>query len=106
MSGREMLETTGVPVLKRRGLRYDARERARAVEYARRRLGQGTSKRAIAGELGIAAPTLERWMAVSAFVPVELVEPSRGSVVVHGPAGLRVEGLSLVEIAELWRRLA
>ncbi len=106
MSGRELEKwTSGAPKLVRRGRRYDATARASAVEYARRQLEDGASKAAIARALGTTAPTLDKWMKAAVFVPVEVMEAPPRAVVVHGPAGIRIEGLSVVELAELVRRL-
>lgn len=106
MSDRSITRVTAAPALQRQGRRYVARERARAVEYARGRLGDGAPLKGIARELGISVSTLERWMRVCAFVPVEVPTAPTRAFVVHGPAGLRIEGLALADLAELVRRLA
>jgi hypothetical protein len=98
-----MVRTTG------RGRPYPAEHRARAVEYARARRSEGIGVDRIACELGLARGTLEKWLRRGDFVAVEIVEPNpieRGHWDVHGPRGLRIEGVSLDEVVELWRRLA
>ena len=90
--------------------------RVAAVEYRQDREREGAALREVAGELGVSAISLERWSRRSAeretsFRAIELVgEPMRRAsavvVVVHGPRGLRIEGLTVVEIAELVERLS
>jgi len=85
-----------------------------AVEYFRRRRAAGTSLAAISRELGVKRHTLVGWTAAPEvpaaprFVPVSVVAdaPAASKVVVHGPGGVRVEGLDLAGVAELLRRLA
>jgi hypothetical protein len=66
-------------------------------------------------ELGIPRRSLKLWSAAprpsgsARFVavtvaPSEAAPPSR--IVVHGPGGLRIEGLDLAGLADLVRRLA
>lgn len=90
--------------------RYPEALRQRVVAHVRDRRARGASLRQLADELGVAAPTLVRWAEPRpAFRPV-LVEPTPqaapGHLVMHGPGGLRVEGLTLEQAAELLRRLA
>lgn len=90
--------------------RYPEALRQRVVTHVRDRRARGASLRQLADELGLAVPTLVRWGGPPpAFRPV-LVEPAPraapGHLVVHGPGGLRVEGLTLDEAVELVRRLA
>jgi hypothetical protein len=46
-------------------------------------------------------------VAPAAFCEVEIVAPraSASTLVVHGPSGLRVEGATITDIAELFQRL-
>jgi transposase len=80
----------------------------------------------IAKELGIREKLLIRWRweergveqpargvqssndGQATLLPVRLAgrASSRGSLTVHGPGGLRAEGLSVDEVAELFRRFA
>jgi hypothetical protein len=63
-------------------------------------------------ELAVRRDTLLAWAgptvaaAKPRFVPVAVVEERAGRIVVHGPHGVRVEGLDLAGVAELLRRLA
>jgi transposase-like protein len=97
------------------GRRYPPAVRQLAVEYFRRRRAAGATLASISRELGVKRHTLVGWTAapeVAAeaprFVPVHVVAdaPVELGIVVHGPGGLRVEGLDLAGVAELLRRLA
>jgi hypothetical protein len=101
-------ERTGV------GRPYPEALRATAVEYRREREREGAALCEVARELGVSAVSLERWSRRSperetSFRAIELVgEPMRRAspAVVHGPRGLRIEGLTVSEIAELIERLS
>ncbi|HYD41622.1 MAG TPA: hypothetical protein VEB43_12410 [Anaeromyxobacter sp.] len=96
------------------GRRYPREARRMAAEYFRRRRAVGAATSAISRELGVKRHTLAAWVAAEApggparFVPVSVVPdaatPAR--LVVHGPGGVRVEGLDVAGVAELLRRLA
>jgi transposase len=96
------------------GRPYPAHLRAQVLAHVERRRRAGIALEAVATELGVAATTLRKWQrtatstAPPAFCEVEIVAPSAppSALVVHGPAGLRIEGATLTEIAELVRRLA
>ena len=80
-----------------------ARSRGRAQRAA------GATVEEVSAVLGIPWQTLQRWSAdpvESAFKPVELVEEAPSGLVVHGPCGLRVEGLDVTTLASLLRMLA
>lgn len=96
------------------GLPYPESLRREAVAYWRERQMQGGSLRQVASELGVSGITLGRWSrreaeGTSGFRAIEVVA---GAVrreswpVVHGPRGVRVEGLTVAEIAELFERLS
>ncbi len=66
-----------------------------------------------AAELGMSATTLRKWKrdagaGTPAFCEVEVVapRPAGSTLVVYGPSGLRIEGATMADIAELIRRLA
>ena len=96
------------------GRGYPLPVREAVVEYTGARRAAGASYEDVAAELGVTAVTLSRWMAETKGVPFRRVEVSAVDdlddasqrVVVHGPGGLRVEGLTLAGVADLWRRLA
>lgn len=69
------------------------------------------SRQQLRRELGISNKTLAKWLPQRApipqLIPVEVAaQPICASLVVHGPAGLRIEGLDLDGLVELLRRLA
>jgi hypothetical protein len=90
-----------------RGFPKDLKREVVAYCDERRRAGAGWGR--VAEELGLCRATLERWAADGkrpAFSAVEIVQVApRESVIVSGPRGLRVEGLDLDGVVELWRRL-
>jgi hypothetical protein len=94
--------------------RYAPAVRAAVIEFARERRAAGVNWRDISQDLGIVESLVQRWIGVqrSRLVPVKLVAPgatassSAAMIIVHGPRGIRVEGLSLGELAELFTRLS
>lgn len=96
------------------GRPYPAGLRVQVLAHVERRRRAGIALEAIAAELGLAATTLRNWKrnaagtAHPAFCEVEIVPPSAppSALIVHGPAGLRIEGATVAEIAELVRRLS
>lgn len=100
-----------------RGHAYPEPLRTEIIEYAAARRAAGVKIDTIGEELGIPWRTLVRWMPrvrKGRFRPVEIadkvealkVSPSvTPGPVVHGPRGLRIEGLDLEGLAELVRRL-
>lgn len=91
--------------------------RAETLAVLAARKAQGASQDTVAEELGISGWTLSRWkqqagraQAGAAFRPVRVVREaapptSPGALTVHGPAGLRVEGLTVEWVAALVRAL-
>jgi transposase len=130
MSGNEALAALRSELSQTRATRkgcgwaYSQEVRSRALEYVGRRRAEGIAVTRIAVELGIPHQTLEYWLngrkpkpvlVKGALLPVtldgEVVEPvervsAPGAWVVHGPGGLRIEGLDVAALAELIRRLA
>ncbi len=94
------------------GKRYPAELQRRGAEYLRVRRAAGAPLSAVLRELGMRRETLAGWVAPPApketprFVPVTVVETPAGRLVVHGPGGVRVEGLDVAGVAELLQRLA
>jgi len=100
----ERLEARG------RGIRYPVALRAKLVSETRSRREAGKTLEAIGDELGVPWRTLARWCgaerkAKTGFRAVEIVAVPSAGPVVHGPRGLRIEGLDVDGIAELVRRL-
>ena len=86
-------------------------EKLLSYTVARRR--QGAKVVEVATELGMKFQTLARWVgekrAAKRFERVEVVavpaSAAPRAIVVHGPRGLRIEGLDLDGVAELVRRV-
>lgn len=100
------------------GRPYPLALRREVVAYVEARRRQGVGCVAAAREIGVSAFSVVRWRAtlspegengfrqVVLAAPIEITtshEPTR--IVVLGPIGLRIEGLDLAALAELWRRL-
>lgn len=90
---------------------YGAKVRAAARELASEWQGSGGSQRELAGRLGLNSETLARWCRTPGASTVRVVdivddaaEPA-GTRMVLLPGGVRVEGMSIEDIAELARRL-
>ena len=99
-------------------LRYKPALRRRAVAYLERRENAGQTASTVSQEVGLPWQTLRRWQQAgeeqgekhAAFRRVALAgEEGRTSrqvdLVVQGPRGLRAEGLTISDLAELWRSL-
>ena len=93
------------------GRRCLAELKRQGEAYLRARHAVGAATSAAARELGLRRHTLESWVGPASlerpplFRPVSVTEGPAWSVVVHGPAGLRIEGLAVGGVAELLRRL-
>lgn len=86
-----------------------------ATEYLRERREAGTPLSAAARELGVKRHTLLAWAAEAeraapapGFVPVRVIAETAApsAIVVHGPGGLRIEGLRFADVVALLRALA
>jgi len=96
------------------GRPYPVHLRAAVLAHAERQRRAGVGLEAFAAEIGLSATTLRKWkreaaaVAQPAFCEVEIVAPSApaSALVVRGPAGLRIEGATIADVAELVRRLA
>lgn len=93
-----------------RGRMRPKRELKRQVaKYAAAMHERGEQLPAIAQRLGMKVMTLRRWLMASSdggrLKQVQVVGPVSQGAVVHGPRGMRIEGLSVAELAELWLRL-
>ena len=110
---RALLSTTG---RQGPGRGYPPPLREKVARYVLSRREQGATFEQLARTLGVPANTLLRWSralakpsSAAAEVPfrrVELVGEVVRSMTVHGPCGLRVEGLDLDSLVTLWRRLS
>lgn len=97
-----------------RGKRFPSEIRGRAVVWAREQRQLGRSWVQIARELGVGLDTVRRWCTATkaaptgrSLLPVRVVQQSAESkhLVVVSPAGFRVEGATLTEVATLLRAL-
>lgn len=95
-----------------RGRAYPAALRDRVAVYLSARRAAGVSVPKVGAELGLCVSTLLRWTRArpspAGFERVLVVTDTTPSsaLVVHGPCGLRIEGLQLADVAELVRRLS
>ena len=87
-------------------------EKLLSYTVARRR--QGASIVEVAAEVGINFRTLARWLGarktarfgrVVVAAPVTARAGAAAPIVVHGPRGVRIEGLDVAGVAELVRRV-
>lgn len=98
-----------------RGKRYPRALLEKMLSYTVARRRQGATLLAVGGELGMNWKTLARWLGERKAARFERVEISAPTptvpppmplpIVVHGPRGLRIEGLDVSGVAELLRRL-
>jgi transposase-like protein len=99
-----------------RGYRMFSEEGAgAAVRFALQRAESGVSAGRVAEELGLKGWTLQRWLQNfrrgdgrerKGFHRVDVKAAVPAKPVVHGACGVRVDGLSLDEIARLLRELS
>jgi len=101
------------PKRTKRRRRFTDEEKQTAVRYLReQRANEGRSWRSVSEELGISETILRRWCeqypesTKPEFHAVEIVSPRRSKPVVIAPRGVRVEGLSVEEIAVLLQTLS
>lgn len=107
---------------------FDESFRAEMVGYVRARQAEGGTQEEAAKEVGLSAWTLSRWGRGGQNGPVRRGRPPRqrlegsnggfhpvevkseasspGVLVMHGPWGVRVEGLSVQQVAQLLKELA
>ncbi len=98
-----------------RGRAYPKGLLEKLLSYTVARRRQGASIVEVAAEVGINFRTLARWLGArktERFGRVEVVAArfapataAAAPIVVHGPRGLRIEGLDLAAVAELVRRV-
>lgn len=95
-----------------RGKRYPRPLLEKMLSYTVARRRQGATLLAVGGELGMNWKTLARWVGerkAARFERVQVAAPAAvaatPSLIVHGPRGLRIEGLDVGGVAELVRRL-
>lgn len=93
----------------RAGLRYPRELRERLTGYARHGRGQGASWLRLGEELGVPYGTLQRWVGSTerpaGFVTVRSTVAKGEGLALVSPAGWRIEGLSVSDVAALLREL-
>ncbi|NNE18476.1 MAG: hypothetical protein HKN10_08375 [Myxococcales bacterium] len=84
--------------------------REEAVAFAKAEHALGARYRSIAMTLGLKPDTLMRWCRArrepKKFARVVMKRAARAELTVHGPAGTRIEQLSVKQAAELLRALS
>lgn len=95
---------------------YPPELRALAVAHVKERCAQGASMREMASELGVGPDSIRRWQSGRrrrpvvvrrvAIAPRATAARTVESIVVHGPAGVRIEGMGVSAIAALFKELA
>jgi hypothetical protein len=95
-----------------RGRAYPKGLLEKLLSYTVARRRQGASIIEVASEVGMNFRTLARWLGerkAARFGRVKVVAAPVASaaplIIVHGPRGLRIEGLDLAAVAELVRRV-
>lgn len=103
------------------GKPFPERLRREVVQYASAGIDDGESLEGVARDLGISAMSIKRWLGragshddgVAELRRVEIIPERREAAmvvaaapfVVHGPSGLRIEGLTLPGLVQLLRAL-
>ena len=94
------------------GKRYPKGLLEKLLSYTVARRRQGATLVVIGEEIGMSWRTLARWLggrkSRARFERVEVIEPVSAAVrplIVHGPRGVRIEGLDVGGVVELLRRL-
>lgn len=89
--------------------RFSLELASRICAHVAVRRAAGATMQQLASELGVALDTLYRWRREqprgAALRRVEIVG-ERHALTVHGPCGVRIEGLDLDGVAALLRKLA
>ena len=98
-----------------RGRAYPKGLLEKLLSYTVARRRQGASIVEVASEVGINFRTLARWLGARktgrfgrievVAAPVATTPAVAATLIVHGPRGLRIEGLDLIAVAELVRRV-
>ena len=97
--------------------RYSPSLRERVVAWAKKRVAAGASVASLCKDIGIGEPTLHKFLGKpvrrglkrsAGFKRVKVIAPAavERAVVIRGPCGTSVEGLSLDGVAALLKRLA
>lgn len=119
MSDREIEALRVLVASDRRGKRgrYSPEVRKRLEAYLKKAWRSGTSLKRAGESLGLSGATVAFWKArwseraerapkLRRVTVVAEKASSEKTVTMHGPAGTRIEGLTLDEVAALWRKLS
>jgi hypothetical protein len=93
------------------GRPYPEAARRAVVALVGHKRAEGVELARVAAGLGVSATTLRKWMREEAapadFREVEILAspPAPSGLVIHGPRGMRIEGATIADVAELFRRL-
>jgi transposase-like protein len=84
--------------------------RAEAIAFAKAEHASGKRYKSIASALGVKAETLMRWCRAhrepKKFARVVVKRAARAELTVHGPAGTRIEELTIQQVVDLLRALS
>ena len=89
--------------------------RREVVQLVEEERATGRTYTELARELGMSFPTLMGWrqrLKEKRVMPVHirarevLATVQEQTHAVHGPGGMRIDGMSIADIAELWKRLS
>ena len=92
------------------GVRYPIELKTKLIDETRSLREAGVTLEEVGEKLGVPWRTLARWCAAERkakprFRQVEVLMTPRSSPTVHGPRGIRIEGLDVGGLAELIVRL-
>lgn len=91
---------------------FDEALREKLMAYAEQRWREGATTREVADELGMSQATVAYWRARRdpELRPVQVAAEAELNVErrfrLSGPCGTTLEGLTLSDVAELWRKLS
>lgn len=118
MSKKEIEELRSLVLSERSGERgpFSSGLRARLQTFLKAKLREGESLKRVGEELGLSKATVHYWRSrwseenkdTAKLRRVKVVSEkavSGRTVTLHGPAGTRIEGLGLDDVAALWRKL-
>ena len=105
---REAIQASG----RGRMRRYSPRLKSEIMDHVAQERDRRVAMTSIAEQLGVSLDTLYTWQrearreSAPGFVKLEIAPPIAEPIAVHGPAGVRVSGLSISQLAELLLALA
>lgn len=119
MSKKDIEQLRALVLSERRAKRgpFSTTLRERLNTFLKARAREGESLKSVGEQLGLSNATVQYWKArwseraerapkLRRVTVVAEKSPSEKEVTMHGPAGTRVEDLTLDEVASLWRKLS